>query len=189
MTRLTRLTPGMLTDAQLELYREITQGPRASGPQHFPLTDDSGGLHGPFNAFLLSPEVGRALQQVGAAIRYQSRLTPRIREMAILMVATRWESEFEWFAHERVARAVDVTDQELQQLRSGDTASVDDPSELCALLAVQALLDGDLSDDEYAQTVERIGEAALFELATLVGYYSTLALQMRIFRVRPDAAG
>jgi 4-carboxymuconolactone decarboxylase len=183
VTRLERLRPETLTDAQQELYREITEGPRASGPQHFAITDESGGLHGPFNAFLLSPEVGRALQQVGASIRYQTTLTPRVREMAILTVAAHWNSEFEWFAHERVGRAVGVTDNELKQLRSGEGVSVSDRHEACALLAVRALLDGDLPDDTYDHVVTDIGHGQLFELSTLVGYYSTLALQMRVFRV------
>ena len=33
-----------------------------------------------------------------------------------------------------------------------------------------------------------LGERALVELSTLVGYYATLALQMRIFRVPAPAS-
>jgi 4-carboxymuconolactone decarboxylase len=183
VTRLDRFDPRTLTEAQHQLYRDITQGPRAAGPQHFPLSDDAGGLHGPFNAFLLSPDLGRALQQVGAAIRYQSALTPRIREMAILAVAAHWNSEFEWFAHERVGRAVGVTEDELEHLRTCAPLSLTDPNEATALLAVRELLQGDMPDGTYERVVAQIGEAGLFELSTLVGYYATLALQMRVFRV------
>ncbi|MFC7716531.1 hypothetical protein [Nonomuraea recticatena] len=38
---------------------------------------------------------------------------------------------------------------------------------------------GDLTDDEYAALDER----TLFELTTLVGYYATLAMQLRVYRV------
>jgi len=182
VTRLDRFNPQTLTRAQQELYRDITQGPRAAGPQHFPLTDEAGRLHGPFNAFLLSPDLGRALQQVGAAIRYQSALTPRIREMAILALAAHWNSEFEWFAHERVGRAVGVTEGELEQLRTCGFLSLTDPDEASALLAVREMLRGDVPDGVYESVVAQIGEAGLFELSTLVGYYATLALQMRVFR-------
>ena len=44
------------------LYDAITQGPRATGPQHFALTREDGALNGPFNAFLLSPGLGAALR-------------------------------------------------------------------------------------------------------------------------------
>ena len=41
----------------------------------------------------------------------------------------------------------------------------------------------DLDDEEYADAVAALGERAVFELTTLVGYYATLALQLRVFRV------
>ena len=47
---------------------------------------------------------------------------------------------------------------------------------------------GDLDDAEYREAAERLGAAGLFELLTLVGYYATLALQLRVFRV-PAPAG
>ena len=42
---------------------------------------------------------------------------------------------------------------------------------------------GDLDDAEYAEAVGHLGPSGLFELLTLVGYYATLALQLRVFRV------
>jgi len=46
---------------------------------------------------------------------------------------------------------------------------------------------GDLDDAEYLEAAEAVGPAGLFELLTLVGYYATLALQLRVFRVpAPD---
>jgi hypothetical protein len=48
---------------------------------------------------------------------------------------------------------------------------------------VLGLLDGDLDDALWAEASAAIGEQVMFELTTLVGYYSTLALQLRVFRV------
>jgi len=45
------------------------------------------------------------------------------------------------------------------------------------------LWQGDLDDAEYRQVIEHVGPGGLFELLTLVGYYVTLALQLRVFRV------
>jgi hypothetical protein len=56
----------------LALYEQITTGPRANGPQQFPLTRADGSLTAPFGA-LLSARLGKALQAVGAAIRYERR--------------------------------------------------------------------------------------------------------------------
>ncbi len=103
------------------MYDAITGGPRTAGPTLFELTDEAGALNGPFNAMLVSPQVGNALQQLGAAIRYQSGLSGRIRELAILMVASHWGSEFERYAHEPVARSVGVRESEIEDLRDGRT--------------------------------------------------------------------
>ncbi len=49
--------------------------------------------------------------------------------------------------------------------------------------------DGRLTVAELARTVAALGEAGAVELTTLVGYYSLLALQMRVLRVPlPDGA-
>ncbi|EFL29059.1 conserved hypothetical protein [Streptomyces himastatinicus ATCC 53653] len=108
--RLPLLRPSTLGPGQRALHEEITGGPRAAGPQPFALTDAEGRLHGPFNAMLLSPALGGALQSLGTAIRYASHLTPRIWETAILVVATAWDSAFERHAHERTGAAVGLTE-------------------------------------------------------------------------------
>lgn len=180
--RLPGLLPGELDEGQAEVYRAITGGPRASGPQVFALADEEGRLRGPFNAMLLSPPVGLAVQAVGAAVRYGSVLGDRARELAILAVATHWNSAFEREAHEAVGRAVGLTEPELAALRAGETPELLGPTERAALEAAVVLLrDGTLRDEEYADAVAALGERGLFELTTLVGYYSTLALQLRVF--------
>ena len=137
--------PADLTDAQRALYDAITGGPRAAGPQHFALTADDGSLRGPFDALLLSPAVGTALQEVGAAIRYRSELDDRARELAILLVAARWDSAFERESHEAIARAIGFTDVELEALRREDAGAFADEEGIIARTVV-ALLDGDLDD-------------------------------------------
>lgn len=182
MSRLSPRRPADLDGPERALYDAVSGGPRAQGPQLFPLVAADGGLRGPFDAMLRSPAVGGPLQELGAALRYRSDLTPRIREMAILAVAARWESAFERDAHEAVGRHVGVTDTELAALRDGGVPALDDPVERVALDLTRALLAGGrVSDAEYGQFVDVLGERRVFELSTLVGYYATLALQMRLF--------
>ncbi|MEH0578003.1 carboxymuconolactone decarboxylase family protein [Streptomyces sp. B21-108] len=180
--RLTGLAPGELTDEQTEVYRAITGGPRAAGRQAFPLVDDSGRLRGPFNAMLLSPPVGHAVQAVGAAVRYRTVLTDRLRETAILAVAARWGSDFEREAHEAVGRTCGLTERDLAALRAGRLPEPADADERVALRAVRVLVhEHALSDQDYDRTVAVLTERGLFELTTLVGYYALLALQLRVF--------
>lgn len=181
--RLEPIPPEEQDEAQRGLYASITGGPRASGPQHFALTTAEGALTGPFNAFLLSPGLGGALERLGAAVRYETHLSARTRELAILAVASHWSSAFEWSSHEGIARAAGVGDAELDALRRGEVPALDDERERWAAELVRCLLRGDVSDEEWRRWAEPLGEKVVFELTTLVGYYATLALQMRVFRV------
>ena len=185
--RLAVLSSDQMTPQQVGLYREILAGPRGQGPRAVLLSTGAGGLAGPFNAMLYAPEVGHALQELGAAIRFRTRLSPRIREMAILVVARAWDSRYERSAHEPIGREAGLTGPELEALRAGADPGFADPQERAAYSAVRALTgpEADLDDEQYAAATAALGEQALVELSTLVGYYVTLALQLRIFRVDP----
>jgi 4-carboxymuconolactone decarboxylase len=182
--RLRKLEVSELDDEQRALYQDMVGGPRGQGPQLFALRDETGSLEGPFNAMLLSPPLGSALQALGARVRYSSRLGDRGRELAILAVGYAWNSGFEIYAHERIARAAGLTEAELAAVRSGRFAALRDPVERAVAALAHALVTrSDLNDEEYQAGCRTLGEDGLFELTTLVGYYATLALQLRVFRV------
>ena len=186
--RLPKFEPPALDAEQRSLYDAIAGGRRAQGPQLFRLADADGRLEGPFNAFLLQPRLGSALQALGAAVRYDTGLDDRCREIAILIVAAHWRSDFEWHAHEAVGRAAGLGDAELAALREGRHAELAGRESVVARTAAALMARGDLDDAEYAEAVGHLGPSGLFELLTLVGYYATLALQLRVFRVpAPDS--
>ncbi|NRQ32006.1 carboxymuconolactone decarboxylase family protein [Nonomuraea sp. NN258] len=129
---------------------------------------------------LLSPPVGDALQELGAAIRYRSTLTDRCREIAILVVANHCDSAFEREVHEGIGRGLGLTEDQLAALREGGPLDLPDATESAVLRVTRALVARrDLDEQEYAE----LAEGVVFELTTLVGYYTTLALQLRVFRV------
>lgn len=180
-SRVRPLTPQSLTPEQRGLYAAITEGPRARGTQHFALTAADGSLRGPFDLMLRSPAVGTAQQELGATIRYRTAFTDRARELAILLVAARWGSLFERESHEAVARAIGFSEDELAAIRTEDVSSFTG-HEGAVGRVVSALLDGDLSDAHWAEASATLGEDGIFEATALVGYYATLALQLRVFR-------
>ena len=183
--RLAALSSDTMSPEQVGLYREILSGPRGQGPRAVLLATGAGGLAGPFNAMLYAPDVGHALQELGAAIRFRTSLTPRIRELAILVVAHAWDSGYERASHEPIGREAGLTEPEIEALRAGADPGFADKEEQVAYSVVRALTGpaADLDDQEYDTAVAVLGEQALVELSALVGYYATLALQLRIFRV------
>jgi 4-carboxymuconolactone decarboxylase len=188
--RIPKLLPSALDDEQRSLYDAIAGGRRAQGRQLFRLVDEEGRLEGPFNAFLLQPRLGSALQALGSSVRYDTGLDDRCREIAILVVAAYWRSDFEWYAHEAVGRAAGLGDAELAAVRDSRHAALAGRETVVARTVAALLKRGDLDDAEYRVAVDHVGTEGLFELLTLVGYYATLALQLRVFRVTaPDGPG
>jgi 4-carboxymuconolactone decarboxylase len=182
--RLRPLRPEELDAEQRAVYDAL-----ADPPGRVRLAAD-GSLQGPFDAMLRAPRSGAALQTVGAALRYRSVLPERIRELATLQVAAHHRSAFEWHAHAPLAAAAGLPATLLEAIRTGSPVEPDDPAERAAATAVaQLLTTGDVADDAWAAAVGALGEAGAVELTTLVGYYSLLAMQMRVLRVPlPDGA-
>jgi len=187
--RLPWFEPHELSAEQRAIYDDIAGGPRAQGPQAFALTDGAGRLEGPFNAMLVEPAIGGALQALGSAIRYRSPLTARAREIAILEVAALRRSAFEWYAHERVGRLAGLTDTELSALASGAAAASFDATETIVRAVVRALIvERDLGDALYAEAEAALGTPVVAYLIALAGYYDLLSLQLRAWRT-PLPAG
>ena len=183
--RLDLIAPGELAPAQRALYDAITGGPRVSQRGTVPITDADGRLLGPFAVMLLAPAVGDAMQQVGAKIRFGTALTGRERELAILSVAGVLRSDFERLAHEPAARALGLTQPQIDAVLSGripDDLPADEAL-ICRLARVMTA-DRTLSDDDYGVGLAELGQERLAELTWLAGYYAALALALAVFRPR-----
>lgn len=182
--RLTAFVPGTLDDEQHAAYEAIASGPRATAASDFPLRHADGSLTGPFNALVGAGELGRSVQDVGAAIRYRGALSDRARELAILVVGAYWKADFEVYAHERVARRVGLEPAIVDALVAGREPTGLE-GELAAVhrFAVEALPDGRVGDATYRQAVDALGEQTVIELVVLIGYYTLLAQLLNAFEV------
>jgi AhpD family alkylhydroperoxidase len=175
--------PESLDEAQRQLYEEIIGGPRARDARTSALVDERGRLHGPFNALLIDPEFGEAVQRLGMTVRYRSKLSPRAREIATLAVARASQSNFEWHAHSRLGRAAGLTEEEIQAIADDHEAATLDDDERLILRVTRALIEQrDLDDQQFAEGHSRLGDVVLMELVVLVGLYELLARSLRVWR-------
>jgi alkylhydroperoxidase family enzyme len=181
--RLDLMSVAEMDAAQRALYDAITGGPRASQAGTVPITDDEGRLLGPFAAMLLSPEVGNAVQQVGAKIRFATGLTARERELGILTVAGELRCDFERLAHEPAARNLGLGQAQIDAALTGRIPDglTEQEALVCRLTGLMAA-SRQLPDQDYEAALALLGKARLAELTWLVGYYSALALALAVFR-------
>jgi 4-carboxymuconolactone decarboxylase len=181
MSRLPTLTADQLDPAQKEVWDDITSGRRGSVAD---LTDESGGLIGPFNAMLFSPRIGARVAALGEALRFDTSLDRRLVELATITVAAHWRSNFEWFAHSRYAAAAGVTPEVIDAVRRGDEPSLDD--EVAAMVhrfTQQVVRSGEPDAETYAAATDALGESAVVELVMLIGYYCLISFTLNAFAV------
>ena len=171
MPRIT-LFPNDTMDAdQRRVLDKIVSGPR-------------GRIQGPLRAVLHNPELADRWQALGALLRYQTSLTPRQSELAILVTGRACRSPFEWYAHRVEAEKAGIETPVIEAIlaeRLPDGLSEDD----AAVVRVATELNRvrSISDATYADALARFGERKLVELTALVGYYTMVAMTLNAHEI------
>jgi alkylhydroperoxidase family enzyme len=185
--RVADVDPADMTDEQRTLYDQFAAGRRAAPDSPFTLVRPDGRLQGPPAVWMLSPRFGLALQHVGGAVRFGSRLPARACEIAILLVAHHHDSPFELYAHRLAGAAAGLSPADLAALADGLLPPSASETEAAVFRTTRAVLaHGTLTGEEFTSAAGVLGEAALFELVTIVGWYTMVAWQLAVFDVRPS---
>ena len=53
----------------------------------------------PYRAYIRSPDLAPRLSALSDYLRWNTSLSPRLSELAILITARQWTAQYEWFAH------------------------------------------------------------------------------------------
>jgi alkylhydroperoxidase family enzyme len=184
--RFTSPAPQEMSAEQQAIYAMFATGRRAQPGSAFSLVDASGRLQGPPAAWVLAPPLGRALEQLGGAVRYELTLPARACEIVILLVAHHHDSPFELYAHTRAGAAAGLSGEDLAALAAGQPpARMTEVERACYTAARQILAAGTVDDEQYAQAVGVLGTRQLFELTTLIGWYTMVAVQLAVFGLAP----
>ena len=178
------LTKSDLNDVQMQLWNDITQGPRGAAPWMV----QNGSLTGPFNAWLQVPHIGRAFASAGEQLRFSSSLDAVTRELVILTVGAHWRSEFEFWAHAGIARDAGMEENLISAIESGSAAAIREASTSDAHLiiyeAVCKLMEhGVIPPPQLAQLTATVGESTAVEIVALAGYYTLVSFTLNTFAV------
>jgi alkylhydroperoxidase family enzyme len=117
----------------------------------------------------------------------EARLTPELRELAILRVAWRTRSGYEWRAHRRIGAETGLSTAQLDAVADGPAAEVWSPLERALLRAIDEMIDQQrVGDESWADLAEHFGPADLLELLFLVGGYLCLAVVLNSAGLEPQ---
>jgi 4-carboxymuconolactone decarboxylase len=170
-TRFRKLDTGQLSPEQRAVFDAIA-APRG------------GVVPAPFHILLESPELASLTQALGAFCRYRTQLGPRLSELLVLITATHWGAEYEFSVHTPEARKAGVADTVIAALQAGETPRFGDAdSQLLYDFATSFFETRDVPDGLFDKAVAHFGRRRVVELAGVLGYYSGLAMLLRIFRV------
>ncbi len=178
MSRLPELRRDDLDPAGQDVWDRIV------GTRGHELVTETGGLSGPFNAFLHAPDIGRRLASLGAALRFGTSIERRLTEVAIITVGSQWKAEFEWWAHATMARRHGVADAAVDAIGRGEEPAFEADDER-AVYAVASELGrtGQLSQASYDAACALLGDTGMVELVTLCGYYTLVSFLLNAFEV------
>ena len=187
MSRILPPLPEEMSAEQRAMYDDIVNGPRSQG-RRSPFINDEGRLQGPFGMWNVAPNVGDAVQNVGVAVRYNTSLNDRLREIGILAVGAAFQANYEWYAHAPLAVKAGVAEAQLATLKAGDMPDgLGEDEQLAVQLARELVFDRTASEATMTAVIACLGEPATVELVVLIGYYSLLCMTLNAFDVEVPA--
>lgn len=193
LSRLPELLPTNLSEKQKKLYDQIVAGAKDSSgkPLKTRVNEATGGLLGPFNAFLRSPQLGEDLTKLAEHLRFGDLEAPqRLLELCILRTVQRTGAKYALWSHQKLAAAAGVPADVIETLSQGrdckECQSLD-ARESAALALSDALLEAgmNISEATYAVALGVLGERQTFEVTCTVGFYLLLSSVLKTFDVRP----
>lgn len=168
--------PPQLNEAKLTAEQQVVYDRIMSGPR--------GVVEGPLRVWLQRPALADAAQNLGAYCRYGSSLSPRLSELAIIVVGAHWRAGFEWFIHAPIAEEAGVPADAIKAIRSGSEPAFRD-AELSAVYRFtrELLIRRGISSHTYSYCKDILGEAALVDLVGVIGYYGLISMTIKAFDV------
>jgi 4-carboxymuconolactone decarboxylase len=159
-----------LTAEQRTMVSDLLAGKRTS-------------LDGPFNALLRSPEMGNLSQKLGEYLRFRTSVPRRLNEMAILLTARWWSSQYEWSAHKPLALDAGLRASVIDDIQAGRRPTRMQPDETVVYDFTFELREHRrVSDSTFRAALNGLGERGIIDLVALMGYYDSVSMVLNVDR-------
>ena len=170
MNRILDIPPETLTPEQTTVFERLTAG--------------RGRILGPYKIWIHSPTVAGGMEHIGTFLNKRSSLTTRCMEIGILVIAQHWDADYVRQAHIRLGKEVGLTQEQIDAILAGRDPKFTDPHERAMHKFAAALAAGaKMSDAEFAEVEKVLGRAGVAEVLVLLGYYTSVALGMKVHQV------
>jgi 4-carboxymuconolactone decarboxylase len=176
MNRTLEIPPEKLTPEQKTVFDQLVAG--------------RGRILGPYKIWIHSPTVASGMEHIGTFLNKRSSLSSREVEIGILVIAQHWDADYVRTAHIREGKRVGLTQEQIDAILAGKEPALADAHEQAVYRFAAALAGGaKLTDAAFAAIEQALGREGVAEVLVLLGYYTAVALGMKVHEVPiPPAA-
>ena len=121
-----------------------------------------------------SPDRARAFSGMGSYIRFNSKLDPRLRELAILQVGWMEKSEYEFTHHVKIGREFGVTDADIEAMMvetEGKPSSLEPLAKAILKGAREMVRELAMSDATFAEIKQQLSNEQMTDLVVTIAFY------------------
>ena len=170
MNRILEIPPEKLSPEQTTVFDQLTAG--------------RGRILGPYKIWIHSPTVAAGMERIGTFLNKHASLSKREVEVVILVIAQHWKGDYVRQAHLREGNAAGLPQEAIDAILAGGDPKLADPHERAVHRFAEALVGGSkLSDAEFAEIETALGREGIAEVLVLLGYYTSVALAMKVHDV------
>jgi len=176
--RYAELPVDRMTADQRDGYRLLVEGPR-------------GRLPGPYKVWVHNPKLLRAAAPLGLHFTPgEFALSEREREIAVLVITSRWHSAYPTAAHEKRGVEVGLPAAAVEAIVAGLPAAFADAREQVVYEVAMALAAGRLVPQTlYDRALGALGHEGVTDVIVLMGYYTAVSLTMNFYAVPAGTPG
>ena len=144
-----------------------------------------------YRALANNPAMIAAWAEFARAIRYESRTPRTLRELMILRGAQLMRSEYEWAQHLGMARKSGVRETQIAALANWRNSPAFDAREKAALGLAEAVTQGSVSDEVYAESMRHFNHQQYVELSVTASFYACVGRMLDAMGVQlePEVLG
>lgn len=143
-----------------------------------------GKLLAPYKIWIHAPKLAAALETIGTYLNKKGSLSTREVELIICIIANHWKGEFVWAAHVKVCLSLGFTQSVFDAIRAGQTPQLYNERERTIYdLAQIAMAPGGGPDEVFSRAEKILGRNGIAEVLGLLGYYTSVAMGMKLHRV------
>ena len=133
----------------------------------------------PWSVLLRVPDLVVPSLQLRLHNQFHSVLSPKLTEFAIIIAARNWTNRYEWDGHSQEALKAGLSAATIAAVSDGRRPErMTEDEEVLYDFCIELLHNQTVSDRTYGRVSAKFGEPGVIEAASLVGYYTYLAIIM-----------